>query len=171
MRIVISLLCLLLPVSGFGQDDVPPEVIRSANELSRVLSGGYEEETDRRYLKVQLTTQSPKQPSTGYVVFYTMVGHGGTSAYHHWMALLSTLPREAFANRPGITQDDEYYVNEYSMIGSRGWRSVDYSQARQNRNEIIVPYKLWKERDEVCCPSAGGTGRINFSFDRIVFVE
>lgn len=159
-----------LPTAAMAQTTPPEELKASATQFSNRLSGGYEEETQRRYISVQLEQDGPKQPIPGYMVLYTITGHAGTEAFHNWAALfLKKSPGTDTGS--AIYTVGQYVVSQLSLIGNSGWRSVDIDRASLNGNAVNVPYKAWRENDKVCCPSRSGTGRITYSLDKIVFLE
>ncbi len=168
MKIIVLLLFLVnFSLQAQADNPAPQALVLSADKLSSLLSDGFENETKRRYLRVDYQPDDRWSADSAYLVFVSFEGRGGSNNFVQWVALFTATSEDVVAvTKP--RPENQFSLVAIAQVGGKMWRILDVAEAVQKGDVVEVPAMVWQDSDPGCCPSAKVTRRIRFQHGKLV---
>lgn len=118
-------------------------------------------------LYVRWTPIDPYSSNEGALMFFSLEGRGGGNGHTLYAAYFQKLSMQNYIEEELREKKGEWNTFrfvDFVRIGGRGWRGVEWEQAKLTGKSAVIPTTPWVQDDPGCCPS--GTGTIRIQLDK-----
>lgn|GEM_PF-4566297 len=166
---LLLLVLTLLPCAASSQHVAPAQLISRVDNLLALISDRFEVDTQREYLPVNVAPRDRWMDESGYLVFLTIEGRGGSNTFRQWAAWFA-LTTDEIADLQGERPKQQYFLVDVVEVGGKFERAFEFSEAVQKGVVVEIPFSLWTPQDPGCCPTGKGIGHLKFQQGQL-FVE